>query len=145
MKKVNRERESQPVSEVEVPKGRKRGKTDDEKQLKPAPPKKAKTSEDATPKLTSTSSVESRKTADSSVNTPVAIPKPVIDPSRHASTVFVSNLDFNVTEDDIRTTMSASGNVTEIRLVRDYKQRSKGYCYVEYSSQVYLKSEILII
>lgn len=145
MKKINKERENQPVSEATaevVPKGRKRGKTDEEKQVKSVATKRAKTGEDITPKLTTNHSAEPQRNAESSVNAPIAIPKPVIDPSRHANTVFLSNLDFSVTEDDIRTTMSASGTVTEIRLVRDYKQRSKGYCYVEFSSQVTLKSVI---
>lgn len=136
MKKINRERENLPVEEAQAPKGRKRGKTEDEKQVKSVPLKRTKTGEDVTPKLNTTRFADSQLKADSSVSTPVAIPKPVIDPSRHANTVFLSNLDFSVTEDDIRTTMSASGTVTEIRLVRDYKQRSKGYCYVEFSSQV---------
>lgn len=139
MKKVNKERENQPVQELETTKGRKRGKTDEGgKQTTAVPTKKAKTGNDAsatTNKLGSNNSAESRP-KETSVNKPIVIAQPITDPSRHANTVFLSNLDFNINEEDIRTTMSASGTVTDIRLVRDYKQRSKGFCYVEFSSQV---------
>lgn len=137
MKKVCHDREGQVVGETETPKGRKRGKVDDDgKHTNHSLAKKAKTSKDAVPKLTANPSTENRTNSDSDAVL-VATPKPVIDPSRHANTVFLSNLNFDVSEEDIRTTMSASGTITDIRLVRDYKQRSKGYCYVEFSSQVY--------
>lgn len=134
MKKVNQERENQPAQEAETIKGRKRGKTDDGgKQSTTVPTKKAKTVNDAAVKVSN--SVESRP-KENPENKSVVIVQPITDPSRHANTVFLSNLDFNINEEDIRTTMSASGTITDIRLVRDYKQRSKGFCYVEFSSQV---------
>ncbi|KAK6637729.1 hypothetical protein RUM44_008151 [Polyplax serrata] len=47
-------------------------------------------------------------------------------------TVFVSNLDFSTEEQLIREVFSSCGKITDLRLVRDYKGRSKGYCYVEF-------------
>ena len=49
-------------------------------------------------------------------------------------TVFVSNLDFKVTEDKLREVFSEFGNITDIRLVRNYKGLSKGFGYIQYSS-----------
>lgn len=56
------------------------------------------------------------------------------DGTRDLQTVFLSNLDFSVTEDEIREIFSKFGQIDDLRLVRNYKGLSKGYCYVEYSS-----------
>jgi RNA recognition motif-containing protein len=48
----------------------------------------------------------------------------------------VSNLDFDTTEDQIREEFTKIGSVTDIRLVKDFKGRSKGFCYVELSTDV---------
>ena len=137
MTKVNEEREKQPpVTEESAPeekgKGRKRpievNKTVNNKS---APPLKK-------PKMTGSNNtvVVKKNPPPAPAKPPPVVPQAPADPSRHARTVFISNLDYNFTEDDIRTTMSASGTITEIRLIRDYKQRSKGFCYVEFSSEV---------
>ncbi|EZA54025.1 hypothetical protein DMN91_000267 [Ooceraea biroi] len=49
-------------------------------------------------------------------------------------TVFVSNLDYTVTEDEVRDALKPAGSVTSFRMVKDYKGRGKGYCYVQLSS-----------
>ncbi|XP_071448809.1 squamous cell carcinoma antigen recognized by T-cells 3-like [Hetaerina americana] len=49
-------------------------------------------------------------------------------------TVFVSNLDYSVPEETLKEAFSKCGTITDLRLVKDFKGRSKGYCYVEYSS-----------
>ncbi|XP_065333325.1 squamous cell carcinoma antigen recognized by T-cells 3 [Cloeon dipterum] len=54
------------------------------------------------------------------------------DSSKDDRTVFVSNLSFDVSEDDIRDLFGES--VTEVRLVRDFKGRSRGFGYVELKS-----------
>lgn len=72
----------------------------------------------------------------SAVANPVPVRQAPDDPALQARTVFISNLDFKVTEDEIREAMSSSGNVTDVRLVGDFKRRSKGYCYVEFSTEV---------
>ncbi|PSN43747.1 hypothetical protein C0J52_06406 [Blattella germanica] len=57
------------------------------------------------------------------------------DASKDNRTVFVSNLDFSLAEEKLRETFSCVGTLTDVRLVKDFKGRSKGYCYVEFSSQ----------
>ena len=49
-------------------------------------------------------------------------------------TVFISNLDFNVTEESLRDFVSSSGNVLDVRLVRKPTGQSKGYAFVEFDS-----------
>lgn len=51
---------------------------------------------------------------------------------RKMRTVFVSNLDFEVTEDDIQEFMSSSGTIAEVRLVKHPTGKSKGYAFVEF-------------
>lgn len=58
------------------------------------------------------------------------------DPSKDERTVFVSNLDFSTEEQVVRDAFSSCGTITDLRLVRDFKGRSKGYCYVEFEKQV---------
>ena len=49
-------------------------------------------------------------------------------------TVFLSNLDFAVTEEVIREAMEKSGEVKEVRLVKNAGGKSKGFAYVEFST-----------
>lgn len=56
------------------------------------------------------------------------------DSSKDNRTVFVSNLDYSVTEDKIKEVFSSVGEIEELRLVKDFKGRSKGFCYVVFSS-----------
>lgn len=58
------------------------------------------------------------------------------DSSKDNRTVFVSNLDYSVDEATLREVFSSVGTLTDLRLVKDFKGRSKGYCYVEFSSHV---------
>jgi len=58
------------------------------------------------------------------------------DSSKDNRTVFVSNLDYSVSEATIREVFSSLGTLTDLRLVKDFKGRSKGFCYVEFSSAV---------
>lgn len=51
-------------------------------------------------------------------------------------TIFVSNLDYTATEDEVRDALKPAGPITLIRMVKDYKRRSKGFCYVQLSSIV---------
>ena len=48
--------------------------------------------------------------------------------------VFVSNLDFSATEQQIREFFSISGSVEELRLIKNYAGKSKGFAYVHFSS-----------
>ncbi|KAF8567204.1 hypothetical protein P879_07258 [Paragonimus westermani] len=56
------------------------------------------------------------------------------DSSKDDRTVFVSNLDYSVSEDELCATFESCGTISSIRLVRDYAGRSKGYAYVEFSN-----------
>jgi hypothetical protein len=58
------------------------------------------------------------------------------DSTKDNRTVFVSNLDYSVGDATIREVFSSLGTVTDLRLVKDFKGRSKGYCYIEFSSPV---------
>lgn len=51
-------------------------------------------------------------------------------------TIFVSNLDYTATEEEIREALKPVGPITLFRMVTDYKGRSKGFCYVQLSSPV---------
>ncbi|KAJ8676580.1 hypothetical protein QAD02_012367 [Eretmocerus hayati] len=52
----------------------------------------------------------------------------------HKITIFVSNLDYTASEGDIREALIPVGPITQFRMIKDYKGRSKGYCYVQLSS-----------
>jgi hypothetical protein len=51
-------------------------------------------------------------------------------------TVFVSNLDYTATEDEVKAALKSIGPITLLKMIKDYKGRSKGYCYVQLSSVV---------
>ena len=50
------------------------------------------------------------------------------------STVFVSNLDFATTEQHLTDFFSKSGTIKELRLVKNYAGKSRGFAYVMYPS-----------
>jgi len=46
--------------------------------------------------------------------------------------IYVGNLSYDSSEDDIKVAFSAFGNVSEVRLITDrYSGRSKGFAFVE--------------
>lgn len=51
-------------------------------------------------------------------------------------TIFVSNLDYTTTEDEVRDVLKSIEPITLFRMIKDYKGRSKGYCYIQLSSTV---------
>lgn len=51
-------------------------------------------------------------------------------------TVFISNLDYAVTEDEVRDALKPAGPITLFKMIKDYKGRNKGYCYVQLSNVV---------
>lgn len=57
------------------------------------------------------------------------------DSTKDDRTVFLSNLAYSIDEDTIKEKFSEVGEITEVRLVKDYRGRSKGFCYVVFSSQ----------
>ncbi|XP_074096136.1 squamous cell carcinoma antigen recognized by T-cells 3 [Cotesia typhae] len=48
-------------------------------------------------------------------------------------TVFVSNLDYESTEQDIRDALVSVGTITKLKLVKDFRGRNKGFAYVQLS------------
>lgn len=56
------------------------------------------------------------------------------DPSKDNRTVFVSNLDFATSEETLRSIFEQDGSITDLRLVKDFKGRSKGFGYVEFEN-----------
>ncbi|XP_005099708.1 squamous cell carcinoma antigen recognized by T-cells 3 [Aplysia californica] len=55
------------------------------------------------------------------------------DPSKDNVTVFISNLDFSLEVDRLKEIFHKCGEITDIRLVSNYKGKSKGFGYVEFS------------
>lgn len=63
-------------------------------------------------------------------------PPPVeSDPIRDAKTVFLSNLAYDVEEEQLQEAFKEVGTIEEVRLVKDYKGRSKGFGYMVLSDQ----------
>jgi len=53
------------------------------------------------------------------------------------SKLYVGNLSYSTTEDDLRTLFTQAGAVTSVALIKDRDSgRSKGFAFVEMSSQV---------
>ncbi|KAL3317829.1 Squamous cell carcinoma antigen recognized by T-cells 3 [Cichlidogyrus casuarinus] len=57
------------------------------------------------------------------------------DPTKNSFTAFVSNLDFSITENQLEHRFQKIGPLNSIRMVRDYKGRSKGFAYVEFQKE----------
>ncbi|KAF8819465.1 hypothetical protein IE077_000995 [Cardiosporidium cionae] len=66
-------------------------------------------------------------------NDPTALLKSLND-SEESNTLWVSNIDSTVTEEDLMRLFQSFEGFKEIRLVRDYKKQSKGYAYIDFSS-----------
>ncbi|KAL7304842.1 hypothetical protein TKK_0002651 [Trichogramma kaykai] len=50
-------------------------------------------------------------------------------------TVFVSNLDYSTTEEEVKAVLESVGPITLIRMVKDFKGRNKGFCYVQFENE----------
>ncbi|TRY70053.1 hypothetical protein TCAL_04845 [Tigriopus californicus] len=64
-----------------------------------------------------------------------AAPEKTDKTDKIARTVFLSNLDFSVDEKRLYQIMSSSGKVVDVRLVKNYAGKSKGFAYVEFHSR----------
>ncbi|XP_034337393.2 squamous cell carcinoma antigen recognized by T-cells 3 isoform X2 [Magallana gigas] len=58
------------------------------------------------------------------------------DPDKSRRTSFVSNLDYSIDEDRIGQIFAKCGEMTDIRLVKTIKGKSKGYAYVEFKDEL---------
>jgi len=56
------------------------------------------------------------------------------DRSKDERTIFLSNLPYIVEESKIKDLFSKVGEITDVRLVRDFRGKSKGYGYVEFAT-----------
>ncbi|CAI9716579.1 squamous cell carcinoma antigen recognized by T-cells 3-like isoform X1 [Octopus vulgaris] len=59
---------------------------------------------------------------------------PKFESSKQDRTVFVSNISYDLDEDNLEEIFSKCGEIVQIRLVQNYKGKSKGYAYVEFKS-----------
>ena len=67
------------------------------------------------------------------------------DPSKDDVTVFLSNLDYSTEEYQVKDLFSCCGEIVTFRLVRDFKGRSKGYGYMEFSNKVRPNDNLVIL
>ncbi|XP_068988460.1 squamous cell carcinoma antigen recognized by T-cells 3 isoform X2 [Bombus flavifrons] len=49
--------------------------------------------------------------------------------------VFISNLDYSASEEEVRNALKPAGPITMVKMIRSYNGRSKGYCYVQLNSK----------
>jgi RNA recognition motif-containing protein len=61
--------------------------------------------------------------------------KPPAKAGRDAFTVFLNNLPYGVTEDDIRKLLSRYGEIQEIRIIRNANGQCRGYAYAEFRTE----------
>ncbi|XP_070573008.1 squamous cell carcinoma antigen recognized by T-cells 3-like [Ptychodera flava] len=64
------------------------------------------------------------------------------DPSKDDRTVFVKNLSYELTEDRIREIFTKCGDIVEIRMVSNFKNKFKGYCYIEFNDEFSVKKAL---
>lgn len=60
-------------------------------------------------------------------------------------TIFVSNLDYTATEDEVKDALKSVEPITLIRMIKDYKGRSKGYCYVQLNNIVRIFYYLIVL
>ncbi|OUC44504.1 hypothetical protein D917_09043 [Trichinella nativa] len=62
--------------------------------------------------------------------------------TKHANTVFVSNLDFALSKERLKDTMAEAGEVVDVRMIMLRPNRSKGYAYVDYKDEASVKKAL---
>ena len=77
---------------------------------------------------------EQEATSEAQLDKPKDIPEPVDEELDAIPTgrLFIRNLPYGCTEDDIRTTFAPYGSISEVHLPINQDKRSKGYGYVQY-------------
>mmetsp|Transcript_619 Transcript_619/g.1081 ORF Transcript_619/g.1081 Transcript_619/m.1081 type:complete len:735 (-) Transcript_619:802-3006(-) len=61
--------------------------------------------------------------------------KPPAKSGRDAYTVFLNNLPYTVTEDELRTLLNPYGHIAEVRIIRNANGMCRGYAYAEFESE----------
>lgn len=64
------------------------------------------------------------------------------DESKREQTAFLSNLAFDLEEDEIRDAFSQFGKINDVRLVRNFKGLPKGFAYVEFENFLSVKNAL---
>ncbi|XP_077511193.1 RNA-binding protein 4F [Amblyomma americanum] len=64
------------------------------------------------------------------------------DPLKDIRTVFLSNLAYDVEDEQIREAFKEVGEIEELRLVRDYKGRSKGFGYLVFTHTQHVEAAL---
>lgn len=67
--------------------------------------------------------------------------KPESDDSK-LYTIFVKNLDYKLTDERLREEFAKFGTIKDVRLVKNFKGESKGYCYIEFSTIEAVKNAV---
>ncbi|KAK6189074.1 hypothetical protein SNE40_005118 [Patella caerulea] len=75
---------------------------------------------------------------------PPHVEQVIHDASKDNRTVFVSNLSFNVNEDSIKDIFCKCGEISEIRLVKNIRGKSKGYAYVEFVDELCVPKALIL-
>ncbi|XP_060070147.1 squamous cell carcinoma antigen recognized by T-cells 3-like [Ylistrum balloti] len=57
------------------------------------------------------------------------------DPAMQNRTAFVSNLDFSIGEEKLGELFSSCGELTDIRIAKNFKGKSKGFAYIEFKDE----------
>ena len=58
-----------------------------------------------------------------------------VDKSKYPVTIFVSNLSYSATEDDLNNTFKQVGDIVDIRLVKSVNNKSRGFGYIEFHTR----------
>ncbi|XP_077995883.1 spliceosome associated factor 3, U4/U6 recycling protein-like [Glandiceps talaboti] len=64
------------------------------------------------------------------------------DASKDPRTVFVKNLSYDLKEERIRDLFSKCGQITEVRMVTNFKNKFKGFCYIEFQDEFAVKKAL---
>jgi len=65
------------------------------------------------------------------------------DESKREQTVFVSNLSYDINDDQIRDEFLKFGQINEVRLARNFNGKSKGFGFVEFSDNVSARKALI--
>ena len=69
-------------------------------------------------------------------------PQPDLSSMGSERKVFVSNLDYQLSEDDLKAVLSSSGEIEEFNLVKTFDGKSKGFAYVKFKEEAAAKNAL---
>ena len=144
-KKKAKDKDKRRERRLEESEAKRKRKNDEQEDLEPKKPKLTTRKDDDSFKKPAMPVVSSSKTPvqpppgyDKSVAPPPGFKADSQEPSasdgNQKFTLFVSNLDYRVEEEELKNFFTSFGNVKEVRLVKHASGQSKGFAYVEMSS-----------